>query len=160
MDLLGSLVGLSNPFDKTSFNDALRRQVPVRPEAGQGCSAVVCRASADASSGSQAAARCAVWARYVAARLCGILPGHKVLGLIWFDSIRFSKKVDLEWEAYNLQLFRWNFDGEQVGPARLTQTDISVLKPLQHFSASHKMLCALAPTDCYWHHLCAPVPHR
>ena len=35
MDLLGSLVGLSNPFDKTSFNDALRRQVPVRPEAGQ-----------------------------------------------------------------------------------------------------------------------------
>jgi hypothetical protein len=82
MDLLGSLVGLSNPFDKTSFNDALRRQVPVRPEAGQGCSAVVCRASADASSGSQAAARCAVWARYVAARLCGILPGHKVLGLI------------------------------------------------------------------------------
>ena len=48
MDLLGSLVGLSNPFDKTSFNDALRRQVPVRPEAGQGCSAVVCRASADA----------------------------------------------------------------------------------------------------------------
>ena len=82
MDLLGSLVGLSNPFDKTSFNDALRRQVPVRTEEGQGCSAVVCRASADASSGSQAAARCAVWARYVAARLCGILPGHKVLGLI------------------------------------------------------------------------------
>ena len=23
-------------------------------------------------------------------------------------------QVDLEWEAYNLQLFRWNFDGEQI----------------------------------------------